>query len=400
MDNDDTPLVNTEAVPQAVRVLIVEDSPTNRLRLKHVLEGRGHKTREVGDGSEALAAAREFAPHVILMDVVMPRVDGFEACRLLKADEQLAGIPVIFLTALDEKDTTIRAFDVGAVDFVAKPFEDREVLARVSAHAELYMSRQKLQEYARQLKEELVRTAEDEEAGRQVQFKLLPKDGTRFGPCEFHRLLMPSMHMSGDFVDYFRIDARRAGFYILDVSGHGAASAFVTVLVKSFVSHALNQHQSGTDDSILDPARLLGQLNRELLLGGLEKHAVMFYAVLEIDGREMRYANGGHFPFPILSGDASCRLVPTRSPPVGLFDVAVYANESVVLPAAFSLLIFSDGVLDILPEPKLTDKVARLEALAAAGVTSLEDIRAALRLDSVRELPDDITILTLTRRDI
>lgn len=400
MGNDARPPRAIIAAQQAVRVLIVEDSPTNRLRLKHVLEGRGHTTREVSDGSEALDAAREFAPHVILMDVVMPRMDGFEACRLLKADEQLAGIPVIFLTALDEKDTTIRAFDAGAVDFVAKPFEDREVLARVSAHAELYLSRQKLQEYARQLKEELVRTAEDEEAGRQVQFKLLPKDGMRFGPCEFHRLLMPSMHMSGDFVDYFRIDEHRTGFYILDVSGHGAASAFVTVLVKSFVSHALSQHQNGTDDAILDPARLLSQLNKELLNGGLEKHAVMFYAVLDKDGREMRYANGGHFPFPVLTGGSSSHPVASRSPPVGLFDVAAYTNDALLLPAEFSLLIFSDGVLDILPEAKLSDKVARLEAMAGAGITSLPDISNALRLDDVRELPDDVTILTLTRRVI
>ncbi len=389
----------TRAAPPAVRILIVEDSITNRFVLRHVLESSGYQTREVDDGEGALEAAREFAPHVILMDVVMPRMDGFEACRRLKADAQLAGIPVIFLTALDEKDAIIRAYDAGGVDFVAKPFDEREILARVGAHAELYMSRLKLQEYARQLKEELVRTAEDEEAGRQVQFKLLPKDGVRFGPCEFHRLLMPSMHMSGDFVDYFAIDEHRLGFYILDVSGHGAGSAFVTVLIKSSVTHALSQYQAGTDDTIRDPARLLAQLNRELIQGGLEKHAVMFYAVLEKEGGDLLYANGGHFPFPVLCAGQASRLVESRSPPVGLFDAAAYTNVRMPLPEAFSLLIFSDGVLDLLPEPTLTDKLARLEALGRAGVTDLQAVRLALHLDGVLELPDDVTILTLTRRN-
>ena len=402
--NKDADMANAESIAQRKtilaesRILVVDDSPTNRLILKYILEEAGCQIQEVDNGADVMAAARSFAPHVILMDVLMPRMDGFEACRGVKADVSLSGIPVIFLTALDEKETMVNAFDAGGVDFVTKPFDEREILARVATHAELYMNRLKLQEYARRLKEELVRTAEDEEAGRRVQFKLLPRDGTHIDGCEFHRLLMPSMHMSGDFVDYFKIDEKRLGFYILDVSGHGAASAFVTVLIKSSVSHALSRYQAGTDDAICDPARLLAQLNAELLQEGLEKHATMFYAVLDEDGRKMHYANGGHFPFPILCTAQSTHMLESRSRPIGLFDAATYTTVTLPMPEAFSLLVFSDGVLDLLPEPQLADKLARLEGLGRDGVTDLRVICAAFHLDSFPELPDDITILTVTRR--
>jgi serine phosphatase RsbU (regulator of sigma subunit) len=385
-------------IPPGSRILVVDDSATNRLILKFVLEAADYQIREADNGENALLAARLFAPHVILMDVLMPCMDGFEACRRLKKDAQLAGIPVIFLTAMDEKEVMVNAFEAGGVDFITKPFDDREVLARVGTHAELYINRLKLQEYARRVKEELVRTAEDEEAGRRVQFKLLPKDGMQIGGCEFHRLLMPSMHMSGDFVDYFRIDEHRLGFYILDVAGHGAASAFVTVMIKSSISHAMARYQAGGDDTICDPARLLGQLNAELIQDGLEKHAAMFYVVLDQDGREMRYANSGHFPFPILCTDNSTQVLESRSRPLGIFETAKYTTVTMPMPEAFSLLLFSDGVLDLLPEPLLAGKLARMEAMGRSNAINLQDIRTAINLDGNRELPDDVTILTVTRR--
>jgi serine phosphatase RsbU (regulator of sigma subunit) len=392
------PVALRRSIPAGSRILVVDDCSTNRFILKDILESVGCQIREVDNGADVQAAASDFSPHVILMDIVMPRLNGFDACRRLQEDARLAGIPVIFQTALEEKEAMVKAFDAGGVDFITKPFDEREILARVGTHAELYLNRLKLQDYARRLKEELARTAEDEEAGQRVQFKMLPKDGMRIDGYEFHRLLMPSMRMSGDFVDYFEIDAQRLGFYILDVSGHGAASAFVTVMIKSSVSHALSRYHAGTDDAIREPARLLAQLNEELIQEGLEKHATMFYAVLDRDGRDMRYANGGQFPFPILCTSSSTRVLESRSRPIGLFEASTYTTTTLPLPSEFSLLIFSDGVLDVLPEPQLADKLARLERLGSDGQTDLRSICTALHLDRNLEPPDDITILTVARR--
>jgi CheY-like chemotaxis protein len=373
----------------------VDDTPQNLQLLGAILDEAGYEVRVASNGPTALSIARISSPDLILLDILMPGMDGYEVCRTMKSDPALAEIPIIFLTALNDKETVLKAFDQGAADFITKPFDRREILARVRTHLELFRGRRTIQEYARQLKAKLDRTEADEEAGRKVQFSLLPPDGLRFGCCEFRRLLVPSMHMCGDFVDYFAIDDTRHGFYMLDVAGHGVASAFVTVLIKNAIGRALDDDRAAI---ATDPARLLAHLNREILRGGMDKHAAIFFAVLDRDARELRFANGGYFPFPILASNGNAQWLESRSKPIGLFDTATYATHSIALPEAFTLMLFSDGVLDILPEESLKDKLARLESIGRSGIADPAAISRALCVDHFRERPDDIAILTMARR--
>jgi DNA-binding response OmpR family regulator len=115
-------------------ILIVDYIPSNLDLLSRILSSSGFKVQLAEDGATAIDMAQETIPDMILLDISMPVMDGFETCEKLKADDRTNTIPIIFITALDETDDKIRAFKAGAVDYISKPIEVKEVLARVSAH--------------------------------------------------------------------------------------------------------------------------------------------------------------------------------------------------------------------------------------------------------------------------
>ncbi len=163
-------------------ILLVDDNPTNLQLLFETLDGRGYKLLIAKDGKSALSIAGKAQPNLILLDIMMPEIDGYEVCRQLKANPATAEIPVIFLSALTETKDKVQGLDLGAVDYVTKPFQPDEVIARVNTHLTIYRLNKKLQE-ANDLLEERVkkRTTQLEELNRAYQ---------RFVPREFLNLLM------------------------------------------------------------------------------------------------------------------------------------------------------------------------------------------------------------------
>lgn len=115
-------------------ILVVDDTPENLRLLTTSLTEAGYRVRPVPSGSMAIAGARRYPPDLILLDIRMPGMDGFEVCAELKADEGLRDVPVIFISALDDTLDKVQAFGVGGVDYVTKPFQFEEVLARVETH--------------------------------------------------------------------------------------------------------------------------------------------------------------------------------------------------------------------------------------------------------------------------
>lgn len=133
-------------------ILVVDDTPANLHLLTGMLKEFGYKVRTVSDGQFALMTAKHDPPDLILLDVMMPEMNGYEVCERLKTDETLANIPVIFLSALNETMDKVKAFDVGGVDYITKPFQLREVRARVATHLELHRQRRLIQESYEQLR--------------------------------------------------------------------------------------------------------------------------------------------------------------------------------------------------------------------------------------------------------
>lgn len=254
-----------------------------------------------------------------------------------------------------------------------------------------------LTESNRQLCSSLQQLEEDEGAAELIQFSLLPEEHRVLNGLTFSRYLHTSTQMSGDFLDYFVVDREHTAFYIADVSGHGVSAAFITVLLNNYVRRVLDSHQEKADPTILDPALLLGSINRELRLQDLGKHVTFFYGVVNHPANTLAYASAGHFPFPILHGDGRQQTLQTKGAPLGLFEGSAYSTGSVALPDAFALAAFSDGVLDVLPQQHLRDKQHYLSSMVNRPDLALADVVSCLSLDQDQASPDDITILMVTR---
>ncbi len=214
---------------------------------------------------------------------------------------------------------------------------------------------------------------------------------------EFSHRIIPSLYLSGDFVDYFRVDERRVAFYLADVSGHGASSAFVTVLLKFMTTRLLYESRRNGTLPEFKPSEVLAHINRGLINTKLGKHVTMLGGVIDLEKNSLTYSIGGHLPLPVLFVEGQASYLEGRGLPVGLFDDATYDDRVMELPPSFSLSLFSDGILDVLPGATLKEKEASLpEQVAAAGGT-LDRLRQVFRLANLAEMPDDIALLVLSR---
>lgn len=255
---------------------------------------------------------------------------------------------------------------------------------------------EQLQASNQQLQQSLAELEAGEKAGKQVQFKLLPPPHFHCAEYQFSHALYPSEFMSGDFVDYFWADDHKVVFYIADVSGHGVASAFVTVYLKRFISAKLERYQRATCDHVIDPAAVLAELNKELLKYKVGKYIALFYAVLDTRTAEITYANAGAFPWPLVLQPQQERYLELKSTPVGMFDFACYTNQSLLMQDNSSILLFSDGILDVLPQQSTEQKLQHL-LQKSSEQNDIAALLQALAIDPNQPLPDDLTILKLTR---
>lgn len=250
----------------------------------------------------------------------------------------------------------------------------------------------------RKLAETLRQLEQDEGAAQIIQFSLLPVNNKDLSGISFTHYILSSTSMCGDFLDYFEIDAEHIGFYMADVSGHGVSSAFVTVLLKSSVSRALERYGEQGDEAILHPARLLTHLNADIRRLDLGKHVTMFYGVIDTVKGRLAFSSGGHYPFPILYHDDQRELLEAKGAPLGLFDFSKYTETVLTLPEEFALAILSDGVLEVLPQQHLRDKQAYLAMLVDHTAVTMSGIVAKLGLEKIEEVPDDITALLIRKK--
>jgi serine phosphatase RsbU (regulator of sigma subunit) len=249
-----------------------------------------------------------------------------------------------------------------------------------------------------ELKNSLQKIEEDEEAGRKIQFQLLPEEQIQLGKYEFSRKLLPSMYLSGDFLDYFEIDKKHIGFYIADVSGHGVSSAIVTALLKSFVDQYLSKYNIEHDKTILNPAQTLQKLNRDLLNENLDKYLTIYFGIIDQEKNEITHCNAGHYPFPLLHTKGESTFLKMKGSPVGLFDSSVYENQVKSLPEEFTLLLVSDGILEIVKNDDFQKKQNFVASLIKNTDLTLQDVLHDLNLGEHMSLPDDVTLLMLKRR--
>ncbi|MDX1606665.1 MAG: SpoIIE family protein phosphatase [Candidatus Competibacterales bacterium] len=333
--------------------------------------------------------------------IVYDLAQGFENLdRRLRATPRT---PVVTLSDRGDTDEAVRAFRAGASDYLAPPHA--EVLPAALQRA-LSRNRQQQREQRRlrsleqdnqQLLEHLETLHEDEESGRRLQFQLLPPERQSFGPYRFSRQLWTSLYLSGDFVDYFKIDDTHTGFYMADVAGHGVSPAMITVLLKSYMNRYLELYRQDKNQGILDPARIFARINYNILKSDMGKHLTMCYGVIEHPSNRLTYCNAGQFPYPMLfNGQRAC-YQETHDKPLGLFDFAQYRNVVLQLPERFAFALLSDGILELLRQSQIKEKLTFLLGLFENDRVNLTAFGERLGLNRNRLLPDDVTLLLVKR---
>ncbi len=385
------------------RILTIDDEPLVREILTAYLEDSGFEVSEAGDGQTGIDMIRREQPDLVLCDLRMPGLDGLHV--LATITREFPELPILVVSGMGGIGDVIQALKLGAWDYVTKPIEDMTVLEHAIDHAlerarlrrENREHREHLEEVNEQLRQTVRQLREDESAARRIQFQLLPENDKVYRHYRFSRHLLTSQYLSGDFVDYFAIDGDHLGFYIADVSGHGVSSAFVTVMLKSYMGRYRELHRQNRDRGILNPAETLSRLNREIFGCHMDKYLTMFYGVIDWSNNHLRYSSGGQFPFPILFDGEQASYIGKKSLPIGLFDFAHFQNESLRLPPRFAMVLISDGILETLPQTSLRDKQAFLLKLVGGTELTIENLIQELALDQADPLPDDVTLLLIKR---
>ncbi|EIU1684158.1 SpoIIE family protein phosphatase [Pseudomonas aeruginosa] len=384
-------------------LLIIDDDEVVRESLAAYLEDSNFKVLQALNGLQGLQIFESEQPDLVICDLRMPQIDGLELIRRIR--QTASETPIIVLSGAGVMSDAVEALRLGAADYLIKPLEDlavlehsvRRALDRAHLRVENQRYRDKLEAANRELQASLNLLQEDQNAGRQVQMNMLPVTPWSIEGLEFSHRIIPSLYLSGDFVDYFRVDERRVAFYLADVSGHGASSAFVTVLLKFMTTRLLYESRRNGTLPEFKPSEVLAHINRGLINTKLGKHVTMLGGVIDLEKNSLTYSIGGHLPLPVLFVEGQASYLEGRGLPVGLFDDATYDDRVMELPPSFSLSLFSDGILDVLPGATLKEKEASLpEQVAAAGGT-LDGLRQVFGLANLAEMPDDIALLVLSR---
>ncbi|WP_148862910.1 PP2C family protein-serine/threonine phosphatase [Marinobacter fonticola] len=383
------------------RILIIDPDAVAAKELERLLEARSFYVSIHDDLESAAGLFEDTLPDAIFADIPPDAIHKLAH----QLDLEDAFVPIVACHAASEAQEVVAALRCGAADVLIKPYRDTSAIddvleklsdrVRISRLNQIY--RQELEDANRDLRAGIAELRADQNAGRKVQLKMLPDRHYESSWLAIEHLIKPSLYLSGDFLDYFRLDDNRTLVYIADVSGHGASSAFVTVLLKNLTNRLQRNIRRGSSDDILYPDRFLERINSELLDTGLGKHLTVFAGIIDHDERKLTYAVGAHFPMPILAdGHGNCRFLEGTGLPIGLFESPEWDIYETSLEGSFRLILFSDGILEVIKAKNLDEKEQRLLELVSAGRHTIAALSEALNLDEITELPDDIAIVTVT----
>ena len=326
------------------RILVVDDLEVNRDLLARRLTRLGHHVEQAEDGQQALDRLRAEPWDLVLLDVMMPVLDGIATLTALKQDDGTRHVPVIMISANTELESVVKCIELGAEDYLPKPFDPVLLRARVSASLEKKRLRDREQAYSRRMQRDL-------EVGARIQRDFLPDALPTLPDYEFAAHFEPAREVGGDFYDAFCLADGSVALVVGDVCDKGVGAALFMALFRTLI-------RAGTIAQIDDAAthtsedRVLSVVARTndyiaRTHGRTNMFATLFVGTLEPHTGRIAYVNGGHEPPRVMHCGGSVRAtLPPTGPAVGMFPDVTFHAGNVQLEPGETLLILTDGITE------------------------------------------------------
>ena len=379
-------------------ILVVDDTPENLDVMTSILSP-GYAVRAAINGPTALKIAEKQLPDLILLDIMMPGMDGYEVCQKLKENPVTRDIPVIFVTAMDQISDEARGFSLGAADYIPKPVIPPILEARVKTHLALKESMDKLNRAYRIIKRQKDRMEQELNIGHDIQMSMLPLSFPAFPERDefsIYALLEPAREVGGDFYDYFFVSQDEICLVVGDVSGKGVPAALFMAVTKTMIKTC------AMDDS--SPASIVTRVNDEMSEDNPSSMFVtLFIAICNVRTGECRYTNAGHNP-PYIQRDSGQQEIcdQRHGPIIGAMEGLAYKESQVLLGKSDRLMIFTDGVTEAMDTDGNLYSENRLQQLLSDSTSDSVEGLVRETVESVEhfareaEQADDITLLAFS----
>lgn len=385
------------------KILIVDDEPFNVDYLEQELEELNYATVSASNGQEALGKVASESPDLVLLDIMMPVMDGFEVLTRLKADANTRDIPVIVISANSDLKSMVRGIELGAEDYLPKPFEPALLKARISSSLEKKHLRDIEQLYLKSLEREL-------EIGREIQQGFLPSELPKVNSWEIAAYFKAAREVAGDFYDAFLLPDGNLLCVIGDVCDKGVGAALFMTLFRSLirVTATSNLSFNGRNLAALTPTERLSHIipfTNDYIANthaDANMFATIFIGIFNLQNGALTYMNCGHEP-PLWVKDEGVLIPLLRTgPAVGLISRANFSVKKIAVERNDLLLAYTDGIPDAVNVDKAHFGKERLiEIVESCDVSPgmlLQEIEEALRqfIDTASQF-DDITLLAIKR---
>lgn len=375
-------------------VMVVDDTEENVDILVETL-GDDYEISVAMDGETALEDIAENSPDLILLDIMMPGIDGYETCRRLKADPKTSDIPIIFITAMGELEDEEKGLELGAIDYIRKPITPTIVKTKVKNQLTAHLA------HIRELSKgtaSLEKIEKELQVARILQMDILPRSFPERDDVGLYATLKPARQVGGDFYDFFFLDADRLCFVIGDVSGKGVPAALFMSAAKAWIKSTMQADHN--PDSILDT------VNKELAEDNDTcTFVTVFLGIIDLRNGNLSFSNAGHNePLLFQPGGEPEFLEGGKSMMLGIDDETTYTSKSIQLQPGQCLCLYTDGITEAFNETdeefsdeRLMDFISRTTESPVKELVELL-VREVESFAGNKPQSDDITVLALQYR--
>lgn len=334
-----------------MKILIVDDNPTNLIIIREILKKENYRNIiSVSSAHDMFVELGIELPRVqsssrtlhtpvdlILLDMMMPEMDGIEACRIIQQHQHLKDIPIIMVTAVGDSKKLAEALDAGAVDYVTKPINKVELMARIRLALRLKQEKDWHKDRDQRIQEELKLAA-------LVQNAVLSAPLAEPG-FSVDALYKPSFELAGDLYAWYPLGEGRYGIMLLDMMGHGISSSLFCMFIASVLKDTVNTY--------VDPEKVIQELNRRFSQLHIENRLVQYYftaiyMVVDTRFKRIDYVNAGHPPGLFYQADGTVEQLGTMCQPVGLFDKIEVTPKTLSYSGEGHIVLYTDGLLEAL----------------------------------------------------